>query len=108
MVRLNEMVLIHWVDSTERTTGWTFRDEDDYTLIHISTAGFLIDETDDCYVISHSIGFEGSHFNSFMIPKGCVKEFIKLEDNSGSKKQGKGKSSGVQDSPASGEIRFKG
>jgi hypothetical protein len=71
------MVLITWVDSTNHTQGWTCDTVDQ--MINIMSIGWLIKETEDVYVISHSIGYQGSHFDSFVIPKGCVKEVVELD-----------------------------
>jgi len=75
---MKRIAIITWVDSTNHTTGWAF---DTITeTIDIFTCGFVVDETDDVYVISHSLGYKDSHFDSFVIPKGCVKEVEFLDD----------------------------
>jgi hypothetical protein len=71
------MVLIVWNDSTNHTQGWTF--ESITETIDIATCGFIVEETDDVYVLSHSVGWNDSHFDSFVIPKGCVKEVVVLD-----------------------------
>ena len=78
---MKPMVLITWIDSTNHTTGWTY--ETETKTIDIVSCGFLMEETDGVMVISHSIGFQGSHFDSFVIPKGCIKEVVKLDTKTG-------------------------
>ena len=107
---MNKIVSIEWVDSSHYSLGWT--DEVNLDLTPIITIGFLVGENKESYTVSHSVGFEGYHFDAFVITKGCVKNVSYLDEpkevKSGSKKQSKGKSTGVQDSKAGGEIRFDG
>jgi hypothetical protein len=103
---MKKIVVITWVDSSAHSLGWT--DETDLELVPIITVGFLLKEDKDSYTISHSLGFSGLHFDAFVIPKGCVKSFIEMEDSSVSEKQAKGKSTRVLSSTPSGEIRLKG
>lgn len=70
-------VMIRWVDSTSRF-GWFSRDtiKADCDLL-VETLGYLIDETDDSYLVTMS--FSADQVDSPMqIPKGAVTGFWEL------------------------------
>ena len=105
---MNKIVVIEWVDSSQYSLGWT--DEVELGLTPITTIGFLIGKNEESYAISHSIGFEGYHYDAFVIPKGCVRDITYLdekENKGGSKKQSKREQVRVQDSKVGGKIRLK-
>ena len=82
-----KMVVVKWVDSTNHMFGWNyFRDEEvaeQVQLKPILTCGFLVYEDDDRLVISHSDGGDGSHYDLFAIPRGCVQELKYLTTKRG-------------------------
>jgi len=103
---MKKIVVITWVDSSSHHLGWT--DETDLDIVPIISVGFLVDDNEESYVISHSIGFNGLHFDAFVIPKGCVKSYVEMEDSSVSKEQDKGKRVRIHGSKDGGKIRLKG
>lgn len=72
-----QIVRIKWVDSHHNQDGWLMRHEyiewrdDDAT---IESVGFLLEKTDEWYVISMSVGC-GSVADCMKIPKSVVREF---------------------------------
>lgn len=72
---------MEWIDSTRWNNGWN--DETNIDFEHVETIGFLINETDDGILISHSVGNFGGevqlHFDHFTIPKGCIVNRERLE-----------------------------
>jgi hypothetical protein len=103
---LNKIASIYWVDSSSYNLGWN--DEKDLDLKPIFTVGFIINETDEAYYLSHTIGYEGVHFDLFCIPKGCVKDIAYLEAPNVSKEQIEGEQTRISCREDSGEIRLKG
>ena len=86
-----KVLLIRWIDSTRNACGWTT--SNDIDLIEIETIGFCVEEDDEKYTITSTVGSEGDFFDAFMIPKGCVKEvhtIYEKEDNSSQVQQLKG------------------
>lgn len=74
------IVEIHWLDSVG-LAGWKSPEDwlRDASMIHHSV-GWLVDETDDSYIISSSIGeCHDDAYAPFKIPKVAVTGFWKLE-----------------------------
>jgi len=66
-----KLLLIEWIDSTSLSTGWGSARS--VNMPHIFSFGFLQSETEDAYVLSHSmVPLRGYYYDVFAVPKGAV------------------------------------
>jgi hypothetical protein len=81
------IVKIKWEDSTYIDIGWGKIEE--FKPCYINSSGIVLKEDDGRIVISHSVGDNNTHYNAFMIPKGCIIEMEELynDEKAGDKAQ---------------------
>lgn len=73
----HKAVCIVWVDSSQQN-GWIATDEVCHETTQVRSVGFLINETEEFYLICDS--YTDEHFNNpLMIPKETVKAFNECE-----------------------------
>ena len=90
-----DIVAIEWIDSTNRSEGWTEIYSIETPIIVINTIGYLVGANDKALTISHTIRDSGTHcYNLFSIPYGCIENF-KVVSNA-LKKHEKGKRPGAK------------
>jgi hypothetical protein len=66
------VVVIKWTDARTTANGWTAFEDVNEGLPIAYTAGFLLDETADSYVVGETFAEDLDVLNVMVVPKGVV------------------------------------